>query len=106
MSDNQYVAAVVFYNIKNSEMLYGMQGFGELQARRHQPYQEYDITGFGETFGMIVHDYAGNSKMYTVTAQATPTITAPSRPPTSSGPRTSTRSGSPTTGASRARAAL
>ena len=29
VSDNQYVAAVVFYNIKNSEMLYGMQGFGE-----------------------------------------------------------------------------
>ena len=72
VSDNQYVAAVVFYNIKNSEMLYGMQGFGEDKPGVTSHIKEYDITGFGETFGMIVHDYAGNSKMYTVTAKGNP----------------------------------
>ena len=72
VSDNQYVAAVVFYNIKNSEMLYGMQGFGEDKPGVTSHIKEYDITGFGETFGMIVHDYAGNSKVYTVTAKGNP----------------------------------
>ena len=72
MSDNQYVAAVVFYNIKNSEMLYGMQGFGEDKPGVTSHIKEYDITGFGETFGMIVHDYAGNSKVYTVRAPGNP----------------------------------
>ena len=72
VSDNQYVAAVVFYNIKNSEMLYGMQGFGEDKPGVTSHIKEYDITGFGETFGMIVHDYAGNSKMYTVRAPGNP----------------------------------
>ena len=72
VSDNQYVAAVVFYNIKNSEMLYGMQGFGEDKPGVTSHVSEYDITGFGETFGMIVHDYAGNSKVYTVRAPGNP----------------------------------
>ena len=72
VSDNQYVAAVVFYNIKNSEMLYGMQGFGEHKPGVTSHIKEYDITGFGETFGMIVHDYAGNSKVYTVRAPGNP----------------------------------
>ena len=72
VSDNQYVAAVVFYNIKNSEMLYGMQGFGEDKPGVPSHIKEYDITGFGETFGMIVHDYAGNSKVYTVRAPGNP----------------------------------
>ena len=72
VSDNQYVAAVVFYNIKNSEMLYGMQGFGEDKPGVTSHVSEYDITGFGETFGMIVHDYAGNSKVYTVSAKGNP----------------------------------
>ena len=72
VSDNQYVAAVVFYNIKNSEMLYGMQGFGEDKPGVTSHIKEYDITGFGETFGMIVHDYAGNSKVYTVRAKGNP----------------------------------
>ena len=72
VSDNQYVAAVVFYNIKNSEMLYGMQGFGEDKPGVTSHIKEYDITGFGETFGMIVHDYAGNSKAYTVRAPGNP----------------------------------
>lgn len=48
VSDNQYVAAVVFYNIKNSEMLYGMQGFGEDKPGVTSHVSEYDITGFGE----------------------------------------------------------
>ena len=72
VSDNQYVAAVVFYNVANTQMLYGMQGFGELQPGVTSHVSEYDITGFGETFGMIVHDYAGNSKVYTVTAKGNP----------------------------------
>ena len=72
MSDNQYVAAVVFYNVANTQMLYGMQGFGELQPGVTSHVSEYDITGFGETFGMIVHDYAGNSKVYTVRAPGNP----------------------------------
>ena len=72
VSDNQYVAAVVFYNIKNSEMLYGMQGFGEDKPGVTSHIKGYDITGFGETFGMIVHDYAGNSKVYTVRAPGNP----------------------------------
>ena len=72
VSDNQYVAAVVFYSIKNSEMLYGMQGFGEDKPGVTSHIKEYDITGFGETFGMIVHDYAGNSKVYTVRAPGNP----------------------------------
>ena len=72
VSDNQYVATVVFYNIKNSEMLYGMQGFGEDKPGVTSHIKEYDITGFGETFGMIVHDYAGNSKVYTVRAPGNP----------------------------------
>ena len=72
VSDNQYVAAVVFYNIKNSEMLYGMQGFGEDKPGVTSHIKEYDITGFGKTFGMIVHDYAGNSKVYTVRAPGNP----------------------------------
>ena len=72
VSDNQYVAAAVFYNIKNSEMLYGMQGFGEDKPGVTSHIKEYDITGFGETFGMIVHDYAGNSKVYTVRAPGNP----------------------------------
>ena len=49
-----------------------MQGFGELQPGVTSHVSEYDITGFGETFGMIVHDYAGNSKVYTVTAKGNP----------------------------------
>ena len=72
VSDNQYVAAVVFYNVANTQMLYGMQGFGELQPGVTSHVSEYDITGFGETFGMIVHDYAGNSKVYTVRAPGNP----------------------------------
>ena len=72
VSDNQYVAAVVFYNVANTQMLYGMQGFGELQPGVTSHVSECDITGFGETFGMIVHDYAGNSKVYTVRAPGNP----------------------------------
>ena len=72
VSDNQYVAAVVFYNVANTQMLYGMQGFGEDKPGVTSHVSEYDITGFGETFGMIVHDYAGNSKVYTVRAPGNP----------------------------------
>ena len=49
-----------------------MQGFGEDKPGVTSHIKEYDITGFGETFGMIVHDYAGNSKVYTVRAPGNP----------------------------------
>ena len=66
VSDNQYVSAIVFYNLRNSDLLYGIQGFSETTPGLTTHVKEYDVTGMGETFGMIVHDYAGNSKSYTV----------------------------------------
>ena len=66
VSDNQYVSAIVFYNLRNSDLLYGIQGFSETTPGLTSHVKEYDVTGMGETFGMIVHDYAGNSKNYTV----------------------------------------
>ena len=66
VSDNQYVSAIVFYNLRNSDLLYGVQGFSETTPGLTTHVKEYDVTGMGETFGMIVHDYAGNSKTYTV----------------------------------------
>ena len=66
VSDNQYVSAIVFYNLRNSDLLYGIQGFSETTPGLTSHVKEYDVTGMGETFGMIVHDYAGNSKSYTV----------------------------------------
>ena len=66
VSDNQYVSAIVFYNFRNSDLLYGIQGFSETTPGLTSHVKEYDVTGMGETFGMIVHDYAGNSKNYTV----------------------------------------
>ena len=66
VSDNQYVSAIVFYNLRNSDLLYGIQGLSETTPGLTTHVKEYDVTGMGETFGMIVHDYAGNSKTYTV----------------------------------------
>ena len=66
VSDNQYVSAIVFYNLRNSDLLYGVQGFSETTPGLTTHVKEYDVTGMGESFGMIVHDYAGNSKTYTV----------------------------------------
>ena len=66
VSDNQYVSAIVFYNLRNSDLLYGIKGFSETTPGLTSHVKEYDVTGMGETFGMIVHDYAGNSKSYTV----------------------------------------
>ena len=66
VSDNQYVSAIVFYNLRNSDLLYGIKGFSETTPGLTSHVKEYDVTGMGETFGMIVHDYAGNSKTYTV----------------------------------------
>ena len=66
VSDNQYVSAIVFYNLRNSDLLYGIKGFSEATPGLTTHVKEYDVTGMGETFGMIVHDYAGNSKSYTV----------------------------------------
>ena len=66
VADNQYVAAVIFYNLKNSSLLYGKQGFSETTPGATSHIKEFDVTGMGERFGMIVHDYAGNSKSYVV----------------------------------------
>ncbi|MDD7340505.1 MAG: choice-of-anchor J domain-containing protein [Firmicutes bacterium] len=67
VSDNQYVAAYIFYNLSNSSLLYGGDGIGETKPGQTTHVQEVDVTGMGERFGMIVHDYAGNSRTYTVT---------------------------------------
>ena len=67
VSDNQYVAAYIFYNLSNSSLLYGGDGIGETKPGQTTHVQEADVTGMGERFGMIVHDYAGNSRTYTVT---------------------------------------
>ena len=72
MTDNQYVAAVIFYNVANHEMLYGQQGFGEMKPGMTSHVEQYDVTGMGETIGMIVHDYAGNSKSYNVKVPGNP----------------------------------
>ena len=56
----------MFYNLRNSDLLYGIKGFSETTPGLTTHVKEYDVTGMGETFGMIVHDYAGNSKTYTV----------------------------------------
>ena len=67
VSDNQYVAAYIFYNLSNSSLLYGGDGIGETKPGQTTHVQEADVTGMGERFGLIVHDYAGNSRTYTVT---------------------------------------
>ena len=72
VTDNQYVAAVIFYNVANHEMLYGQQGFGEMKPGMTSHVEQYDVTGMGETIGMIVHDYAGNSKSYNVKVPGNP----------------------------------
>ena len=56
----------MFYNLRNSDLLYGIKGFSETTPGLTTHVKEYDVTGMGESFGMIVHDYAGNSKSYTV----------------------------------------
>ena len=47
----------------------------------------------GETFGMIVHDYAGNSKTYTVKVPGNSDDYGIVKPPTCCGPRPSTTIG-------------
>ncbi len=66
VTDNQYVAAVIFFNLSNTSLLYGGQGFAEMSPGATSQVSGYDVTGFGQRFGMVVHDYAGNSRMYTV----------------------------------------
>ena len=67
VTDNQYVAAVIFFNLSNTSLVYGGEGLGEMTPSAVSKITAYDVTGFGERFGMVVHDYAGNSRIYTVT---------------------------------------
>ena len=66
VTDNQYVAAVIFYNLRNTSLLYDGYGFAEETAGATSQLKDVDVTGMGERFGMIVHDYAGNSRQYVV----------------------------------------
>lgn len=59
-----------------------------------------------KTFGMIVHDYAGNSKVYTVRAPGNPDDHGTITPTNILWTENFNEKWLPTTGASRARAAL
>ncbi len=61
--DNQYVAAVVLSD-SGYEKEYSVHGVGEESANATTVLEDIDVTGLGETIGVIVDDYAGNSKNY------------------------------------------
>ena len=41
----------MFYNLRNSDLLYGIKGFSETTPGLTTHVKEYDVTGMGETFG-------------------------------------------------------
>ena len=61
LTDNQYVAAVVLTDAKYSKV-YKTIGVGENTAGATTVLKDIDITGYGESIGLTVHDYAGNSR--------------------------------------------
>ena len=61
--DNEYAAAVVLTDSKYSKE-YVVKGIGETEAGQTTVIEDIDITGCGETIGLVVHDYAGNSKSF------------------------------------------
>lgn len=61
--DNQYVSAIVLTDSKYSKE-YAVYGVGELEAGKTTVLEDLDVTGLGETIGLVIHDYAGNSKSY------------------------------------------
>ena len=61
--DNAYVAAVVLTDAKYDKE-YTVTGIGEVEAGKTTVLEDIDVTGYGETVGLVVHDYAGNTKTY------------------------------------------
>lgn len=61
--DNQYAAAVVLTDAKYSKE-YKVIGVGETQPGMTTVLTDLDVTGYGETVGVVIHDYAGNTKTY------------------------------------------
>ena len=68
VKDNQYVAAVVLTDSKYNKV-YDTIGVGETEPGKTTVLKDIDITGFGETVGLTVHDYAGNSKQFYLKAK-------------------------------------
>ena len=66
--DNEYVAAVVLTDAKYDKE-FTVTGVGELEAGKTTVLEDIDITGYGETIGVVVHDYAGNTKTYYLRAK-------------------------------------
>lgn len=61
--DNQYAAAVVLTDAQYSKE-YKVIGVGENQPGMTTVLTDLDVTGYGETVGVVIHDYAGNTKTY------------------------------------------
>lgn len=66
-TDNQYVAAVVLTDAKHSKE-FDVIGVAEPTPGATTTLRDVDITGMGESIGLVIHDYAGNSKAYTLKA--------------------------------------
>ncbi|MFR0734060.1 MAG: hypothetical protein ACLSHU_07600 [Oscillospiraceae bacterium] len=67
LTDNQYVAAVVLTDPQYSKE-FDVIGVAETTPGATTVLKDLDITGMGESIGLVVHDYAGNSKAYTLKA--------------------------------------
>lgn len=67
LRDNQYVAAVVLTDPQHSKE-FDVIGVAETEPGATTVLKDLDITGMGESIGMVIHDYAGNSKAYTLKA--------------------------------------
>ena len=67
LTDNQYVAAVVLTDAKHSKE-FDVIGVAEPTPGATTTLRDVDITGMGESIGLVIHDYAGNSKAYTLKA--------------------------------------
>ena len=68
MTDNQYVSAVVLTDPKHSKE-FDVIGLAEPTPGATTVLRDVDITGMGESIGLVIHDYAGNSKAYTLKAK-------------------------------------
>ena len=67
LTDNQYVSAVVLTDSQYSKE-FQVIGVAEPTAGATTVLKDVDITGMGERIGLVIHDYAGNSKAYTLQA--------------------------------------
>lgn len=68
VTDNQYVAAVVLTDAKNT-VEYAKYGVAEQTPGATTVLEDLDITGMGERIGLVIHDYAGNSATVTLEAR-------------------------------------